>query len=160
MTADDSLRKELIWALNGGNAHVDFETAINDIPKAYYGAEVPEIPYTLWRILQHMQISQRDIIEYIQNPDYKERSWPEDYWPKEKAPKKATAWKACVEEFRKDVKELTAILKHPKTELTKPIPHIPKGPTLLREILLVIDHNSYHIGQIILLRGLLGIWED
>src|SRR5574338_279900 len=102
----EPLREELIWTLSGGNAHVDFETAIANIPQKYYGAEVHPLPYTLWRILQHMQISQRDILEYIKNPDYQEKSWPEEYWPQEKTPPNQTAWQLCVEAFRNDLEEL------------------------------------------------------
>lgn len=157
---DDVLRKELIWLLDGGNAHVNFDAAIANIPKKYYGAEVPDTPYTLWRELQHMQISQRDILEYIKNPNYQELKWPEEYWPQEKAPPKATSWDKKVLEIRNDLNELKKIIKNPKSKLLESIPFAKNGPTLLREILLVVDHNSYHIGQIILLRGQLGIWED
>ena len=156
----DPLRQELIFLLEGGNAHDDFESAIANIPKAFYGKEVKGLPYTLWRLLQHMQLSQKDILDYIQNPDYQERIWPDEYWPQEKAPPKATSWNKKVSEFREDLEALKALVKNPKTKLLEPIPHIPNGPTILREILLVVDHNSYHIGQIILLRGMLGIWQD
>lgn len=156
----DFLRNELIWLLDGGNAHVNFDAAIAHIPKKYYGAEVPNSPYTLWRQLQHLQISQRDILEYIQNPNYQELSWPDEYWPQEKAPPKATSWDKRVSEFRNDLEELKKIVKNPKSKLLESIPYVKNGPSLLREILLVVDHNSYHIGQMILLRGQLGIWTD
>ncbi len=160
MTTKDILRTELLWLLDGGNAHSDFDTAIKGIPKKCYGQEVTGLPYTLWRVLQHMQLSQRDILEYIQDPNYKEKEWPEEYWPKEKSPPTKDCWAQKVEEFRSDLSELKKIVKNKKTKLLEPIPHLPNGPTILREILLVADHNSYHIGQIILLRGWLGIWKD
>jgi hypothetical protein len=156
----DGLRNELIDLLSSGRAHVDFDQAVAKIPKKYYGAPVEGIPYTLWRILQHMKISQKDILDYIKNPDYQESVWPDDYWPQEKSPPSATAWKKCVEQIRQDLQEIKELVKNPQTNLLESIPHIQNGPTILREILLVADHNSYHIGQIILLRGLLGIWKD
>src|SRR5205807_2320388 len=112
------------------------------------------------RELQHMQISQRDILEYINNPNYQELAWPDAYWPQEKTPPKAMSWDEKVREFRNDLNELKEIVKDPKSKLLEPLPYVKNGPTLLREICLVVDHNSYHIGQIILLRGLLGIWKD
>lgn len=106
-----------------------------------------------------MQLSQRDILDYIQNPDYQEHVWPNYYWPQEKAPPQAASWGEMVLEFQKDL-ELKKLVINPKTKLLEPIPHLPKGPSILREILLVADHNSYHIGQIILIRQSLGIWKD
>lgn len=157
---NDPLRKELVWQLEGGNAHAGFDEALANIPKGYYGKEIPGTPYTIWRELQHMMLSQRDILEYITNPNYKERTWPEEYWPKQKAPPTAASWNKRVREFKSDLKKLVKLVKDPKSKLLEPMPHVKNGPTLLREVLLVIDHNSYHIGQIILLRGLLDIWQD
>lgn len=157
---DDKLRKELLWLLDGKGAHADFEEAIAEIPQKYYGAPVKGLPYTLWRILQHMKLSQRDIIEYIKNPNYEELEWPEGYWPQEKSPPSSAAWDKSVDQIRDDLQELKDLVENPKTKLLEPIPHIKKGPTILHEIFLVADHNSYHVGQIILLRGMLGIWED
>lgn len=157
---DQILRKELLKLLSGEGAHDNFKNAVHDIPKKYYGAEVPESPYTLWRIIQHMRISQWDILDYIINPNYQEKSWPEDYWPKQKVPPSQTAWNKCIQDIKRDLKELENIVKDRKSDLLKPIPYVKNGPTLLCEILLVADHNSYHIGQIIFLRGILGIWQD
>jgi uncharacterized damage-inducible protein DinB len=157
---DQVLRHELLWLLCGGNAHVDFTTAIAHVPEEFYGKTVKGTPYTLWRVLQHMKISQHDILEYIKNPDYKELVWPDDYWPKQKAPPHVASWEIAVKQVLSDLEEIKKIVKNPKTVLTASIPNVKNGPSILREILLVIDHNSYHIGQIILLRGLLGIWED
>lgn len=156
----DDLRKELAWLLEGGGAHVSFEEAIAKIPQKLYGAPVAGLPYTLWRVLQHMKISQTDILDYIKNPDYEEKEWPEGYWPAEKSPPTSRAWQASVEEVRSGFQEAKELVLDPKTKLLKPIPHIKNGPTILHEILLLIDHNSYHIGQIVLLRGLLGNWKD
>lgn len=156
----DNIREELAWLLEGGGAHVSFEEAIAKIPQKLYGAPVAGLPYTLWRVLQHMKISQTDILDYIKNPDYEEKEWPEGYWPGEKSPPGAKAWQASVEEVRNGLQEAKELVLDPKTKLLKPIPHIKNGPTILHEILLLLDHNSYHIGQIVLLRGLLGNWKD
>ena len=157
---NDTLQNELLRMLQGGGAHADFDTAIAKLPKKCRGATVKGIPYTIWRILQHMRLSQRDLLDYIKNPDYVEPSWPEDYWPQEKSPPSSAAWDKSVEQFRCDLQEVMELVKNPKTKILETIPHIRNGPPILREILLVADHNSYHIGQIILLRGLLGVWKD
>ena len=154
------LKREIVSSLKGEGAHVSFDEAIAGIDEKYYGAEVKGLPYTLWRELQHMQLSLRDILDYIRDPNYQEKEWPEGYWPKQKAPPNKEAWTKCVKAFRADVKELIKLVTDPKTDLLKPIPHVKNGPALLHECLLVIDHNAYHIGQIILIRGWLGIWED
>jgi uncharacterized damage-inducible protein DinB len=156
----DPLRKELLWLLDGGGAHATFDEAIEAIDKEYYGAPVKGLPYTLWRVIEHMRLSQRDILDYIQDPNYEEQAWPDYYWPKAKSPPNPTAWDTSVAQIRADLAEFKKHVLNPKTNLLEPIPHIKNGPTLLHEIFLVVDHNSYHIGQIILLRGWLGIWED
>lgn len=107
-----------------------------------------------------MRISQRDILDYMTKADYVEPIWPDDYWPQEKSPPSNAAWKNCIMQIRQDLQELINLVENPKTNILKPIPNIEGAPVILREILLVADHNSYHIGQIILLRGLLGIWKD
>ena len=156
----DTLQEELISLLEGESAHVNFKTAIENIPNKYYGMLVEGLPYTLWRVLQHMQLTQSDILDYITNPSYKEREYPGEYWLKENAPLKSSSWKNCVQQFESDLEEIKNIVKSPQTELLMPIPHIKNGPTLLHEILLLTSHNSYHIGQLLLIRGFLGIWQD
>lgn len=157
---DQILRQELLRLLKGGGAHVSFDEAIAKIPKKNYGAPVEGIPYTLWRIVQHMRISQRDILEYITNPEYQEPIWPNDYWPQEKTPPDESAWKKSVDQIKQDLRIIMELVENPKINLLGGIPHFKESPPIFREILLVADHNSYHIGQIILIRGLLGIWKD
>lgn len=157
---DDLLRKELTRLLSPGGAHAGFDKAVAQIPKKYYAAPVEGIPYTLWGILEHMRRAQRDILDYMINPDYVEPVWPDDYWPKAHPPPSEASWKNCIRHFRQDLQELIDLVNNPQTNILRPIPHLEGGPIILREILLVADHNAYHIGQIILLRRFLGIWKD
>jgi len=154
------LRNELVRLLNGSGAHAHFEPAIDKVPKKFYGASVKELPYTLWQLLEHMRLAQFDILDYIKNPDYRERQWPQDYWPKEKSPATTSEWNKSIEHIQRDLQEIKELVENPKTQILEPIPHLKNGPSILREILLVADHNAYHIGQIVLLRRLLGIWKD
>lgn len=154
------LKKELIWLLTQGGAHASFDEAVARVPKKYYGVAIVGQPYTLWMILNHMRITQHDILDYITNPNYVEPNWPDGYWPDESAPSSATAWKDCIKEIHQDLKTLIQLIERPKTKIMQAIPHIKGGPTIFHEMLLLADHNSYHIGQLILLRGYLGIWRD
>ena len=122
------------------------------------GATIPEAPHTLWELLEHMRLSQRDIIDYIKNPDYTEGEWPEDYWPKKRAPEDSKAWKKSVDQFLKDRKEVLALIEDEDVDLLASVPYVKGGPSILNEILLIADHTSYHLGQMVLLRRLLGIW--
>lgn len=160
MQKKDPLRSELIQLLNGGNAHADFDTAIANIPKKLYGATVKNLSYNLWELLEHARLTQADILDYIQNPDYEEKPYLEGYWPKQAGPANATEWNKSVKAFHRDLKEIIKIVKNPKINLLETPPHLKNGPSYLHEIMLVVDHNAYHIGQIIMLRELLGNWKD
>jgi uncharacterized damage-inducible protein DinB len=153
-----SLKDHLLCLLAGKGAHVDFEMAIKRLPSKCYGASVKGAPYTLWELIEHIRCAQHDILEYIRNPDYEALDWPEGYWPKTKSPPSQAAWTASIRKIRQDLRTVKALLKDPKTDLFKQIPHAKKGHTILREILLIADHNAYHIGQIVLMRRLLSVW--
>jgi hypothetical protein len=160
--SDDSmlgLRQHLLELLNGGHAHPDFEAAIADLPVDLRGAKPPGLPHTPWRLLEHMRIAQWDILRYSIDPDHVSPEFPTGYWPDGDAPLDTSAWDRSVEGFRSDLKAMKDLVADPQTDLFLPIPH-GQGHTILREALLVADHNSYHIGQMIAVRRLLGAWQD
>lgn len=159
MTENAALRKHLVSLLRGGNAHADFEQAIGGLPARLRGARVPKVPYTAWGLLEHMRIAQWDILEFSRDPKHVSPEWPEGYWPSGDAPGSARAWEASVREFRRDRAAMEAMVRNPRTDLFARIPH-GTGQTILREAMLVADHNAYHLGQLIVLRRLLGSWKE
>ena len=148
----------MIELLRSKGAHADFDQAIEGLPEGLRGARVKEVPFTPWRLLEHLRLAQWDILEFSRDPRHKSPKWPEGYWPDGDAPPSAAAWDSSEAGFRRDLAEMVKLVKDPSNNLFTPIPH-GKGQTLLREALLVADHNSYHIGQLILLRRLLGDWK-
>jgi hypothetical protein len=154
-----ALREHLLELLNGGHAHPDFEAAIAGLPADRRGAKPPGLPHTPWRLLEHMRIAQWDILRFSTEPDHASPDFPSGYWPDGDAPPDPGAWDRSVEAFRSDLKAMKDLVADPKTDLFRPIPH-GQGQTILREALLVADHNSYHIGQMIAVRRLLGAWEN
>ena len=156
---DQALREHLSFLLNDGGAHAKFEDVIKQFPENLRGKEVENFPHTAWMLLEHMRITQLDILEFSRNAKHASPKWPEGYWPKTKAPASADAWSKSVQSFRKDLKEMEALVKNPKTDLYAPLPW-GDGQTVLREALLVADHNAYHLGQLVTLSRLLGAWKD
>ena len=155
---DASLRKHVIELLLSKGAHADFDQAIKGLPEELRGARVKDSPFTPWRLLEHLRLAQWDILEFSRDPKHKSPEWPEGYWPEGDAPPNAAAWDASVAAVRRDLAEMVKLVKSPANDLFARIPH-GQGQTLLREALLVADHNSYHIGQFVLLRRLLGAWK-
>jgi len=156
---DQALREHLLYLLNDGGAHAKFEEVVKQFPENLRGKEVENFPHTAWMLLEHMRIAQLDILEFSRSPEHASPKWPEGYWPKSKAPASADAWSKSVQSFRKDLKEMEALVKNPKTDLYVPLPW-GDGQTVLREALLVADHNAYHLGQLVTLSRLLGAWKD
>jgi hypothetical protein len=159
MSDDSKLREQVINLLCSRGAHADFDTAIRGLPAGLRGARVKSLPFTPWRLLEHMRIAQWDILEFSRDPKHTSPAWPEGYWPDGDAPPNPSAWRASVAGFRRDLGEMEALVKDPSTDLFAPIPH-GTGQTILREALLVADHNAYHVGQLILLRRLLRAWAE
>jgi hypothetical protein len=157
MTDDKILRDHLVKLLQGGAAHLDFEAAIADLPVVLRGAKVPGVPHTPWRLLEHLRIAQWDILEFSRNPKHVSPPFPEGYWPEGDAPPNPAAWDRSVAGFRADLQAMQDLVTNPATNLFARIPH-GQGQTILREALLVADHNSYHLGQLVLLRRALGAW--
>ena len=156
MNKDDTIRKHLLTSLKGHNAHLSFEQTIKDFPDNYYNKKISGIQYSCWDLLEHLRIAQWDILDFIMNPEYQSKSWPDNYWPKDNGD--AEKWKNSVKNFLDDRKEIEAMLEDSAVDLYSPIPHAPDY-TIFREIVIVIDHNSYHTGQLLLLRRALGIWS-
>ena len=154
------LIKQLLAVLKGGQAHADFDAAIQDFPSEHYATVPANLPYSAWQILEHLRITQRDILEFSAPPTggYKHIAWPDDYWPKSPAPPDAHAWNNSVAAIRADQMQFEALLTKPNADLYKPF-RWGDGQNLLREALLIADHNAYHIGELILLRRLLGAWH-
>lgn len=156
--ATAAVLKELEAGLTGGNAHASFEDAVKNIPHGHLGMVPEGLPYSLWQLVEHIRLSQWDILDFCRNPDYKAMDWPAAYWPKEKAPAHNGDFKKSVDQIRADRQAFIDILRKAGDELHTPIPH-GDGQTLFREAILIIDHTSYHTGEIILLRRLLGDWK-
>ena len=154
-----ALREHLLYLLRGGGAHLDFEKAIANLPAGLRGAKPPGQPHTPWRLLEHLRIAQRDILEFSRNPRHVSPSFPDGYWPRGDAPPDDGAWDKSVAGFRADLKAMQDLVADPATDLFAPIPH-GEGQTVLREALLVADHNAYHLGQLVLVRRLLGAWSE
>jgi hypothetical protein len=157
MTPDAALREQLVRFLDGHDAHSDFDTAIEGVPPELRGAVPPGSPHSAWQLLEHLRLAQDDILEFCINPNYRERHWPKDYWPASMAPTSAVAWDESAAAYRRDRNSMQQLVRDPGIDLFAKIPH-GSGQTYLREVLLVIDHAAYHIGQIVLVRRLLGNW--
>ncbi len=158
MTHDASLRQQLARCLDWEDAHVSFDKAIAGIPVALRGKRPRNLPYSLWQIVEHLRITQHDILDFCRNPAYREMKWPDDYWPPSAAPSSVAAWNASLREFRSDRTALQILAADPDIALDATIPH-GSGQTYLRELILVADHSAYHVGQLVLVRRLLGIWN-
>jgi uncharacterized damage-inducible protein DinB len=158
MSNDSALRQQLVDLLTKENAHAGFEKAIKGLPANLRGRRPNGAEHSPWEILEHMRIAQHDILDFSVNPKYKELAWPADYWPKTKAPASAAAWNRSVQAFGKDLKKMCALVAAESTDLYAKIPH-GTGQTILREAFLIANHNAYHLGELVLLRRLLGAWQ-
>jgi hypothetical protein len=152
------LREHLTYLLDGGGAHVKFDDAVKDIPEALRGVKPNGFPHSAWMLLEHLRLAQWDILEFSRNVKYKSPKWPDDYWPENAEPTSAAAWTKSIQQFRKDLKTMQALVVNPKTDLYARIPW-GDGQTVLREALLLADHNAYHLGQLVNVRRLLGLWK-
>lgn len=154
MTPDEQklLRKQLTSAMSGRESHIDFESAVKNFPADLRGAKPPGAPHTAWQLLEHMRIAQNDILEFSRNPRYQSPKWPEEYWPETETPPSEEAWDASVRAFEKDASALKQLLQ--SGDLFTPFKHA-EGQTLLREALVLANHNSYHLGQLVFLEKML-----
>ena len=154
---DVALREHLVNLLTAGHAHATFEQAVKGLAPELRGKVAKGAKHSPWQVLEHLRIAQRDILEFSRNAKHESPKWPEGYWPEEKAPSDDKAWDKSVRAFKRDLKEMCELVQDEKTDLFPKIPH-GDGQTILREALLTADHNAYHVGQLVLLRILLGTW--
>jgi uncharacterized damage-inducible protein DinB len=157
MIDEKSLRAQLVKLLDYEEAHVGFDRAVKGIPPRLLGKRPQGAEHSLWQVVEHLRIAQADILEFCATAKYKDKKWPDDYWPHNPGPGSSAAWTKSLAAYRKDRRALQRLAANPKIDLLAAIPH-GTGQTYLREILLVADHNAYHIGQIVALRRRLGIW--
>ncbi|CAN5209012.1 DinB family protein [soil metagenome] len=157
MITPDRYRETVARLLDWDEAHAGFDKALSGIPPELRGVPPEGLPYSPWQLLEHLRLAQRDILDFCRDPDYTQPEWPEDYWPPTPAPRSADEWERSVEAFRGDRDALRRLASDPDLDLTAEIPH-GEGQTYLRELLLVADHNAYHLGQLVVVRRLLGIW--
>src|SRR5438132_8889 len=157
MSKDQGLREHLLYLLGGGGAHLDFDAAVANLPAELGGARAADVPHTPWRLVEHMRIAQWDILEFSRNSKYVSLAFPEGYWPEGDAPPDAAAWDKSLAGFRTDLQAMQELVANPATDLFARIPH-GDGQTILREALLIADHNAYHLGQLVMLRRVLGAW--
>ena len=156
---DGSLRQHLVELLKGGSAHARFEEVVAGIPAKLRGQKPAGLPHSPWMLLEHMRLAQWDILEFSRNRRHVSPDWPKGYWPRSDAPPGAAAWSTSVKKFRRDLKTMENLVTHPKMDLHARIPW-GDGQTILREALLVADHNAYHLAQLVDIRRLLGTWPE
>jgi hypothetical protein len=159
MNKDQALREHLLYLLRDGGAHLNFDAAVAGLPAELRGARPPGVPHTPWRLLEHLRIAQWDILEFSRNPKHVSPKFPEGYWPADDAPPDEAAWDRSAAAFRADLRAMCDLVADPSTDLFAPLPH-GTGQTVLREALLVADHNAYHLGQLVVVRRALGAWQE
>ena len=158
--AQAPVRKQLIALLQGGQAHVTFDEAIKDLPVNLRGTVPPNLPYSAWQLLEHLRIAQRDILNFSAPPTggYHPMRWPQDYWPQSAEPPTPYAWDQTITTIQSDLNHFIALIENPSADLYKTF-RWGDGQNLLREALLIADHNAYHLGELVVLRRLLGAWH-
>ncbi|MGZ3680905.1 MAG: DinB family protein [Ktedonobacterales bacterium] len=156
-STDLLLREQLAQLLDHGNAHMTFEEAVAEYPMSHINTLFPNGTYSAWHLLEHLRLSQWDILDFIRNPHYRERAWPEDCWPPRDQQATPDDWQRTIHDFLADQQALRAIIMDPQTDLWAPIPQ-GTGQTIAREIMVVADHNAYHIGEFAIMRQVMGTW--
>lgn len=160
MTEDDAaLRHQLAEHLDGVGAHMPFDEAVADFPDEAINARPPNVDYTPWHLLEHLRLTQADILDYVVNEAYVERSWPADYWPAADATATRSMFDRTIRDFRADLAALRALVLDPTRDLFAVLPGTP-GHTLLREARIDADHNAYHVGEFAILRQVMGTWPE
>jgi uncharacterized damage-inducible protein DinB len=154
-----SLRKHLVNLLTKGEAHATFEDAVKDVPAEARGTVPKGAAHSLWELMEHMRIAQSDILKFSTDAKHKSPKWPKGYWPKTPAPPNAKAWDKTIKDFLADRDEMCKLIEKKSTDLFAEIKH-GEGQTILREVLLVADHNAYHVGEVVITRRLLGVWKS
>jgi hypothetical protein len=159
MTNDEAIRNHALYLLSGGGAHIHFDEAVAGFPAQLRNKPVYDLPYTAWQLLEHMRIAQWDILEFSRNPEHVSPNFPEGYWPEPGSASEHgdALWDDSIRVFRAELRAMEKLVSDASVDILAPIPH-GSGQTILREALLLADHNAYHLGQFIVLRRLLGCW--
>ena len=154
MDKEDSVRKHVLYLLRGGGAHMSFEDFVGSFPADLCNRKIDGLPYTAWQVLEHMRLAQSDILEFSRDADHVSPEFPKGYWPEPEEPGTAVSWQKTIDEFQSDLKQMEALVEDPSTDLYAKIPH-GDGQTILREALLIADHNAYHLGVLAVMARLL-----
>lgn len=159
---ESAVRDVALGAIDGGQVSMTFDEAVADFPSTDYNTKPTNVPYTFWHLLEHMRITARDILDYVQSPHYQELDYPEDAWPARAATTDETGWAATIEEIRRDMATFRALVAEPDRDLTAVVLHADGNPkhTLLREVLIAVEHNAYHTGEFAILRQAVGLWPE
>jgi hypothetical protein len=157
MAHDNSLRDHLLYLLNGDGAHIDFESAIKDLPAGLRGKKPDGAAHSPWQIVEHLRITQWDVLESIRNAKHASPEFPAGYWPSSESPSTARMWEKSIDGFRADHQTLVEMITN-SNGLLAPIAHS-DGQTIFRRLAMLADHNAYHLGQLVVLRRLLGAWQ-
>ncbi len=155
---EDPLRQFLAGMLDWQDSHAKFDTAVADLPAALRGKRPKGAPHSVWELVEHIRLAQRDILDFCRDEHYRERKWPEDYWPSTPAPPSAQAWDESLRQYHADLEAFKTLVADPGFDLFAKVPW-GSGQTNLREVVLTADHTAYHVGQIVLVRRLLGAWK-
>ena len=156
---NDPVREQIIKLLQGGQAHLTLDDVLKSFPPKLRGLKPTGAPHSAWQLLEHLRIAQWDILEFSRNAKHVSPKWPEGYWPSSDRPPTDAAWKKCISAIKRDCRAMQKLVENPRTDLYSKIPH-GTGQNILREALLIADHNAYHIGQLLLVRQLLGSWKE
>ena len=156
---NDPVREQIINLLKGGQAHLTLDDTLKGFPEKLRGVKPPGAPHSAWQLLEHLRIAQLDILEFSRDAKHVSPKWPEGYWPTNDKPPTDAQWKKCVSAIKKDLQAMQRLVEDPRTDLYSKIPH-GTGQNILREALLIGDHNAYHLGQLLLVRRLLGAWHE
>ncbi len=157
MTARDLLREQIVALLRGGSAHLPFAEAVADFPEGKINLRPRNVPYSFWHLLEHLRLTQLDIVEYVTSADYQEKEWPREYWPEPDAEATKQQWDETIASFNRDLEQLIGIVSDEATDLFASVPSNPEHD-ILREMLIVADHNAYHTGELGILRQVEGAW--
>jgi hypothetical protein len=155
---DEAVRAHLSRVFDWQESHASFDSAVAEMPADLRGTRPKGLPYSAWQLLEHIRLTQNDILDFCRNPAYVERTWPDDYWPRSPEPPSAGAWDESVAGYRADRAAMQQLAEDPSIDLTAKIPH-GTGQTYLREVLLVADHTAYHVGELVVVRRLLNAWH-
>ena len=156
---NDPVREQIINLLKGGQAHLTLDDTLKGFPEKLRGVKPPGAPHSAWQLLEHLRIAQWDILEFSRDAKHVSPKWPEGYWPTSDKPPTDAQWKKSISAIKKDLQTMQRLVEDPRTDLYSKIPH-GTGQNILREALLIADHNAYHLGQLVLVRRLLGAWHE